>query len=217
MTQALIFDHVRTPRGKGRSGGALHEITPIQLAVQTLEALRDRNSLDTALIDDVVMGVVSPVGEQGCNMARIAALQAGFAETVPGFQLNRFCASGLVAVNLAAARIRAGETDATIAGGVESMSRVPIFSDGGACYSDPQTNWSTWYVPQGIGADLIATMEGFTREELDAYAVESQARAANAWDNGWFGRSGGRHARGPSKPCSPGRINDHQAYERQAA
>lgn len=189
MAEALIYDHVRTPRGKGRPDGALHEITPIQLASQVLEAVRDRNGLDTALVDDVIMGVVSPVGEQGCNMARVAALQAGYAENVAGMQINRFCASGLEAVNIAGARVKAGEADAMLASGVESMSRVPIFSDGGACYSDPRSNWDTWYIPQGIGADLIATMEGFDRETVDAYAVESQARAAHAWNEGWFDRS----------------------------
>ena len=188
-SDALIFDHLRTPRGKGRPDGALHQIAPIRLATQVLEGLRDRSGLDTALVDDVVMGVVSPVGEQGCDMARIAAIQAGYAETVSGLQVNRFCASGLEAINLAGARVKAGEADAMIAAGVESMSRVPIFSDGGACYTDPNTNWETWYIPQGIGADLIATMEGFTRADVDAYAVESQRRAALAWEGGWFDRS----------------------------
>ncbi len=189
MTDAFIYDHVRTPRGRGRPDGALHEITPIQLATQALAALRDRNALDTALVDDVILGVVMPVGEQGCNMGRVAALNAGYAQTVAGVQINRFCASGLEAVNLAAARVAAGEVDAVAAGGVESMSRVPIASDGGACYSDPQVHWATWYVPQGIGADLIATLEGFTRADVDAYALESQRRAARAWAEGWFDRS----------------------------
>ena len=189
MTRALIFDHLRTPRGKGRPDGALHPVTPISLATQTLAGLRDRNGLDTGLVDDVVMGVVSPVGEQGCNMARVAAIQAGYAETVAGVQLNRFCASGLEAINVASARVKAGEADAMVAAGVESMSRVPIFSDGGACYSDPRTNWDTWYIPQGIGADLIATMDGYGRDDVDAYAAESQRRAAMAWDGGWFDRS----------------------------
>lgn len=189
MSEALIFDHLRTPRGKGRPDGALHGIAPIQLATQVLEATRDRNDLDTALVDDVVMGVVTPVAEQGCDMARIAALQAGYAETVAGVQINRFCASGLEAVNMAAARVKAGEADAIIGAGTESMSRVGIFSDGGACYTDPVTNWDTWYVPQGIGADLIATIDGYTREDVDAYAAESQRRASVAWDNGWFDKS----------------------------
>lgn len=189
MSEAFIFDHVRTPRGKGRPDGALHGIAPIRLATQVLEATRDRNNLDTSLVDDVVMGVVTPVGEQGCDMARIAALQAGYAENVAGVQINRFCASGLDAVNMAAARIKAGEADAIIGAGTESMSRVGIFTDGGACYTDPTTNWDTWYVPQGIGADLIATMDGYSRDDVDAYAAESQRRAAYAWDNGWFDKS----------------------------
>lgn len=189
MTEAYIYDHVRTPRGRGRPDGALYEITPIQLATQVLEAVRDRNGLDTALVEDVIMGVVTPVGEQGCNMPRIAALQAAYAQTVSGVQLNRFCASGLEAVNQAAARVIAGDGQAIVAGGAESMSRVPIFGDGGACYSDPQSNWATWYIPQGIGADMLATMEGFDRETVDAYAAQSQARAATAWDGGWFDRS----------------------------
>lgn len=189
MNEAFIYDHVRTPRGKGRHDGALHEITPIQLATQTLAALRDRNDLDTALVDDVVMGCVMPIGEQGCNVARVAALQAGYAETVAGFQLNRFCASGLEAVNIAAARILAGELDGVIGGGIESMSRVPIASDGGACYSDPQTHWQTWYIPQGIGADMIAMQDGYTRDDVDAFAMESQRRAGHARVSGYFDKS----------------------------
>jgi len=189
VTEAFIYDHLRTPRGRGRPDGGLYEVTPIQLATQVLEALRDRNDLDTALIEDVVMGVVTPIGEQGCNMPRIAALQAGYAETVTGVQLNRFCASGLEAVNQAAARMMAGDGMAIVAGGSESMSRVPIFGDGGACYSDPRANWNSWYIPQGIGADTIATMDGFGRETVDAYALESQARAAAAWQGGWFDRA----------------------------
>jgi acetyl-CoA C-acetyltransferase len=189
MTQALIYDHVRTPRGKGRPDGKLHEITPMQLATQTLQALRDRNRLDTALVDDVVLGCVMPVGEQGCNIARVAALNADYAQTVPGQQLNRFCASGLEAVNLAAALVGAKQAQAIVAGGVESMSRVPIASDGGACYTDPSVNWHTYYVPQGIGADLIATQDGYAREDVDAFAVESQRRAAQAWSEGRFAKS----------------------------
>jgi acetyl-CoA C-acetyltransferase len=189
MTDALIFDHVRTPRGKGRPDGKLHEITPIQLATQTLAAVRDRNGLDTALLDDVILGCVMPVGEQGCNIARVAALNADYALTTPGQQLNRFCASGLDAVNLAAALISSEQAQAVAAGGVESMSRVPIGSDGGACYTDPAVNWRTYYLPQGIGADLIATQDGYSREDVDSFAVESQKRAANAWDRGWFKKS----------------------------
>lgn len=189
MTGAFIFDHVRTPRGKGRPDGKLHEITPIQLATQTLAALRDRNRLDTALLDDVILGCVMPVGEQGCNIARVAALNADYALTTPGQQLNRFCASGLDAVNLASALISSEQAQAVAAGGVESMSRVPIGSDGGACYTDPDVNWRTYYLPQGIGADLIATQDGYSRSDVDSFAVESQRRAANAWDRGWFKQS----------------------------
>jgi acetyl-CoA C-acetyltransferase len=189
MTEAYIYDHVRTPRGRGRPDGALHEITPIQLATQSLAAIRDRNQLDTALLDDVILGCVMPIGEQGCNVGRLAALNAGYAESVPGQQLNRFCCSGLEAFNAAAAQIMAGQSQAVIAGGVESMSRVPIASDGGACYTDPSVNWRTYYVPQGIGADLMATQDGFSRTDLDTFAVESQRRAAAAWRNGWFDRS----------------------------
>jgi len=186
MNEAFIYDHVRTPRGRGRSDGALHEITPINLTTQTLAALRDRSELDTSLVEDVIMGCVMPIGEQGCNIARVAALQAGYAESVAGFQLNRFCASGLEAVNLAAARVMSGELDAAVGGGVECMSRVAIASDGGACYSDPQSNWQTWYIPQGIGADMIATQDGYSREDVDAFALESQRRAGSATASGRF-------------------------------
>jgi acetyl-CoA C-acetyltransferase len=187
--QALIYDHVRTVRGRGRADGALHEITPVQLATQTLSAVRERNALDTAQLDDVILGCVMPIGEQGCNIARIAALNADYAQSVPGQQLNRFCASGLEAVNLAAALVGACQAEAIIAGGVESMSRVPIASDGGACYTDPSVNWKTYYTPQGIGADLIATQDGLSREDVDAFALESQRRATHAWQQGWFARS----------------------------
>ena len=189
MTEAYIYDHVRTPRGKGRPDGALHEVPAVQLATQVLQALRDRSDLDTALVDDVMMGCVMAAGEQGGNIARVAAIHAGYAETVPGFQLNRYCASGLEAVNLAAAMVSAGQADAIVGSGVESMSRVPIGSDGGAVYTDPQLVWNTWYIPQGIGADLIATQDRITREQLDAYAVESQRRAAAARQAGYFTRS----------------------------
>lgn len=189
MPDAFIYDHVRTPRGRGKLDGALHEITPVQLAAQTLGAIRDRNELDTSLVDDVVLGVVSPVGEQGADIARIAALVAGYAESVPGQQLNRFCASGLEAVNNAAAQVMSGQSEAVIGGGVESMSRVPIGSDGAAWASDPQVAYHTYFVPQGISADLIATLDGYSREDVDAYAVESQRRAAAAWREGRFARS----------------------------
>jgi len=186
MTDAYILDHVRTPRGRGKPDGALHGITPIQLLTQVLQSLRDRNELDTSLVEDVIMGCVAPVGEQGANIARVAALNAGYAQGVPGKQLNRFCASGLEAVNTAAALVMSGQADLVIAGGVESMSRIPMGSDGGAMATDPQVAWNTYFVPQGISADLIATIYGISREDCDAYAAESQRRAAAAWQNGWF-------------------------------
>jgi len=189
MADAFIFDHVRTPRGRGKPDGALHEITPIQLAAQTLDALHRRSDLDTGLVDDVVLGCVSPIGEQGGNIARVAALVAGYAETVAGQQLNRFCASGLEAVNNAAAQVMSGQSEAVVAGGVESMSRVPMGSDGAAWVSDPAVAWQTCVVPQGVGADLIATLDGFSRTDVDAFAAESQRRAAHAWTSGLFSRS----------------------------
>ena len=189
MTEAFIYDHVRSPRGKGRPDGALHEITPISLASQALTALRDRSGLDTALLDDVVLGCVAPLGEQGANIARVAALHAGYAETVPGKQINRFCASGLEAVNTVAAQVMSGQAQLAVGGGVESMSRIPMGADGGAWPIDPAVSFPTYFVPQGISADLIATLDGYSREQLDAYAVESQRRAAEAWQQGWFARS----------------------------
>lgn len=189
MTDAYIFDAVRTPRGKGRPDGALNQITPVQLATQVLEAIRDRNDLDTSLVDDVILGCVSPVGEQGSDIARIAVLNADYAETTAGFQINRFCASGLEAVNIAAAKVMAGEVDMAIGGGVESMSRVPMGSDGGAWAMDPALAFKTYFAPQGIGADLIATKYGFSRDDVDAYAVESQKRAAASWQEGRFAKS----------------------------
>ncbi|MFK7958690.1 MAG: acetyl-CoA C-acetyltransferase [Lysobacterales bacterium] len=189
MTDAYIFDHVRTPRGRGKASGSLHEVTPIELVRQVLEALRDRNGLDTSKVDDVVMGCVSPVGEQGANVARVGALMADYDQTVPGKQLNRFCASGLEAVNTAAAQVMAGQSDLCIGGGVESMSRVPMGSDGGAMAIDPNVAYNTYFAPQGIGADLIATKYGFSREDVDQYAATSQDRAAHAWEQGYFDRS----------------------------
>ena len=189
MADAFIYDHVRTPRGRGKPDGALHATTPIQLAAQTLGALRDRSALDTALLDDVVLGCVSPVGEQGANVARVAVLVAGYAESVPGQQLNRFCASGLEAVNNAAAQVMSGQSVAVVAGGVESMSRVPMGSDGGAWAADPAVAWATYFVPQGVGADLIATLDGYSRSDVDRYAAESQKRAATAWAEGRFAKS----------------------------
>ncbi len=189
MTEAYLYDHVRTPRGKGKPDGALHEITPIQLATQMLQAIRDRSRLDTRLVEDVILGCVVPVGEQGGNIARIAALNADFAQTVPGVQINRYCGSGLEAVNFAAAKIRGGLADLVIGGGVESMSRIPMGADGGAWAMDPQVANKTYFVMQGISADLLATKYGLTRQDCDAYAVESQRRAAQAWAEGRFAKS----------------------------
>ncbi|WCL54888.1 acetyl-CoA C-acetyltransferase [Gimibacter soli] len=189
MTEAFIYDAVRTPRGKGRADGALHEITPIQLSTQMLEAVRDRNNLDTSLVDDVVLGCVSPVGEQGADIARVSAINAGYSEQTAGFQVNRFCASGLEAVNIAAAKVMSGEADFAIGGGVESMSRVPMGSDGGAWPVDPSVAFKSYFVPQGISADLIATKYGYSRDDVDAYAVESQVRAKKSWDEKRFTKS----------------------------
>ncbi len=189
MADAFIYDHVRTPRGRGKADGSLHGITPIQLAAQALAAVRDRNGLDTSLLDDVVLGCVSPLGEQGADIARVAVLVAGYDESVPGQQLNRFCASGLEAVNSAAAQVMSGQSHGVVAGGVESMSRVPMGSDGGAWAVDPAVAYNTYFVPQGVGADLIATLDGYTRETVDGFAAESQRRAAAAWAEGRFARS----------------------------
>ena len=186
MTEAYVFDAVRTPRGKGKKDGTLHEVKPVDLLAGTLEALRKRHGFDTAAVDDVVMGVVSPIGEQGSVIAKVAALKAGWDWRCAGVQINRFCASGLEAVNLAAQKVRSGWEDLVVAGGVESMSRVPIGSDGGAWAQDPATNLKTAFVPQGIGADLIATLEGFSRADVDAFAVTSQQRAGAARAAGYF-------------------------------
>jgi acetyl-CoA C-acetyltransferase len=183
---AFIYDHVRTPRGKGRSDGALHEVTSVQLVTQLLRAVRDRNTLDTALLDDVIIGTAQPVGEQGGVLARAAVLNAGFAQTVGGQQVHRFCASGLDAVNLVAAQVHAGVMQAGIGGGVESMSRTVMGYDSGAWTSDPDVAFHNYYAPQGIGADMIATLDGFTRADVDGYAVESQRRAAQSWAEGRF-------------------------------
>ncbi|MBX8690261.1 acetyl-CoA C-acetyltransferase, partial [Mycobacterium sp. 20091114027_K0903767] len=187
--EAFIYEAIRTPRGKQR-GGALNEIKPVNLVVGLIEEIRSRYpDLDETLISDVILGVVSPVGDQGGDIARTAGLVAKLPETTGGFQLNRFCASGLEAVNLAAQKVRSGWDDLVLAGGVESMSRVPMGSDGGAWASDPETNYRIGFVPQGIGADLIATIEGFTRDDVDAYAARSQERAAAAWSGGYFAKS----------------------------
>ena len=189
MPDAFIYDHVRTPRGRGKADGALHEVTALNLATQALAALRERNKLDPALVDDVVLGCVDPVGEAGGDIARVAALTAGYGNGVPGVQINRFCASGLDAVNFAAAEIMSGQHDMTIGGGVESMSRVGIGAAGGAWPMDPAIALKSYFMPQGISADLIATKYGFSRDDVDAYAVESQKRAATAWNEGRFARS----------------------------
>jgi acetyl-CoA C-acetyltransferase len=189
MTEAFIYDAVRTPRGKGRSSGALHEVTPMRLATTALEAVRDRNELDTSLVDDVVLGCVMPVGEQGADIARVAVIQSGYAETTAGVQINRFCASGLEACNMAAAQVMSGQSQMAIGGGVESMSRVPMGSDGGAWATDPAVAMPTYFVPQGISADLIATKYGFSRDDVDSYAVESQKRAKRSWDESRFKKS----------------------------
>jgi acetyl-CoA C-acetyltransferase len=188
-TEAYIFDAVRTPRGRGKKDGSLHSVKPISLLITVLHALQERNSLDTAQVDDIVMGCVTAVGDQGADIAKTAALAADWDETVAGVTLNRFCASGLEAVNLAAMKVRSGWEDLVVAGGVEAMSRVPMGSDGGAWATDPETNLHTGFMPQGIGADLIATIDGFSREDVDNFAVKSQQKAANAWENGYFSRS----------------------------
>ncbi|PKW19825.1 acetyl-CoA C-acetyltransferase [Saccharopolyspora spinosa] len=190
MSEAFVYDAIRTPRGRGKQTGSLHGVKPISLVVGLIQELRRRQpQLDPALIDDIVLGVVSPVADQGGDIAKTAAIAAGLPDTVSGVQLNRFCASGLEAVNIAAQKVRSGWEDAVLAGGVESMSRVPMGSDGGAWAMDPETNFATSFVPQGIGADLIATIEGFDRTTVDTYAAESQDRAAKAWADGRFARS----------------------------
>ncbi|RYY97973.1 MAG: acetyl-CoA C-acetyltransferase [Alphaproteobacteria bacterium] len=190
MAEAYIYDAVRTPRGKGKNTGSLHEITSLQLATQALKAIKERNGLkDTSKIDDVILGCVTPIGEQGSDIARIAVLNADYSETTAGVQVDRFCASGLEACNIAAAKVMTGEADMAIGGGVEAMSRVPMGSNGGAWASNPEIAMKSYFAPQGIGADLIATKYGFSRDDVDAYAVESQKRAARAWKEGRFNKS----------------------------
>jgi acetyl-CoA C-acetyltransferase len=189
MTEAFIYDAVRTPRGRGKASGALHSVTPIALAVTALKALAERNALDTGAVEDVVLGCVEPVAEQGADIARLAVLEAGYAETTAGVQINRFCASGLEACNMAAAQVMSGQSDMAVGGGVESMSRVPMGASGGAWAMDPEVAFHTYFVPQGISADLVATKYGMSRTDVDAYAVESQQRAARAWEEGRFQRS----------------------------
>ncbi len=207
--QAFIYEAIRTPRGKQR-GGALHSVKPVDLVSGLIdEVLARHGGLDPADVNDVILGVVSPVGEQGAVIARTAALNSGLPETVPGTQINRFCASGLEATNLAAAKVASGFDDLVLAGGVESMSRVPMGSDGGALFTDPATAYDHYIVPQGIGADLIATIEGFSREDVDAYAAESQARAEKAWTSGYFAKSVV-----PVKDINGVTILDHDEHRR---
>ena len=190
MTDAYLYDAIRTPRGRGKSTGSLYEVKPVSLVTGLLHALQERNpSLDPAQIEDVVLGCVAPIGDQGADIAKTAALAAGLPDSVPGVQLNRFCASGLEAVNQAASRVRSGWEDLIVAGGVESMSRVPMGSDGGPWAMDPETAFAAGFVPQGISADLIATIEGYDRDAVDAFAAQSHARAAAAWADGRFTRS----------------------------
>ncbi|KAA2242054.1 acetyl-CoA C-acetyltransferase [Salinarimonas soli] len=189
MPEAYIYDHVRTPRGRGKADGSLHEVTSVDLSVTTLGAIRDRNGVDPVLIEDVVLGCVDPIGEAGGDIARAAALKAGFGKDTPGVQINRFCASGLDAVNLAAAQVMSGMKDLAIGGGVESMSRIGMSASGGAWPVDPGIAIPNYFLPQGISADLIATKYGFTRDDCDAYAVQSQKRAAAAWEAGRFAKS----------------------------
>ncbi|HEY3814866.1 MAG TPA: acetyl-CoA C-acetyltransferase [Caulobacteraceae bacterium] len=189
MTEAYIYDAVRTPRGKGKKDGSLHEITGLSLITQQLQALRDRNGLDTALVDDVILGCVTPVGEEGADIARTAVLTAGYAQSTSGVQINRFCSSGLEACNMAAAKVIAGEAVMAVGGGVEVMSRVPMGSDGGAWPVDPMAAFPTYFVPQGVSADMIASKWGFSRDDVDAYSVESHKRAAKSWADGRFKKS----------------------------
>jgi acetyl-CoA C-acetyltransferase len=189
MTQALIFDALRTPRGKGKADGALHSVKPVTLVAGLLTALQQRTALDTSQVDDVVLGCVTPIGDQGSDIAKTAVQVAEWDVSVAGVQINRFCASGLEAVNLGAMKVRSGFEDLVVVGGVESMSRVPMGSDGGAWALDPQTNLQGHFTPQGIGADLIATLEGFSRQDVDAYALHSQQKAARARADGSFNKS----------------------------
>ncbi len=189
MPEAYIYDHVRTPRGRGKKDGALHEVPAVRLASVALEAIEDRNELDTGLIDDVILGCVDPVGEAGGDIARAAVFAAGYADSVPGIQINRFCASGLDAVNMGAGQIMSGQHDLVISGGVESMSRIGLGASGGAWAIDPQVALPSYFMPQGVSADLIATKYGFSRDDVDGYAVESQKRSANSWEKGYFSKS----------------------------
>ncbi|MEL6785638.1 MAG: beta-ketoacyl synthase N-terminal-like domain-containing protein, partial [Pseudomonadota bacterium] len=209
MPEAFIYDHVRTPRGRGKKDGSLHEVPSNALAASVLESLRDRNDLDTQLVDDVVLGCVDPVKEAGGDIARTAVLQANYHEDVAGIQVNRYCASGLDAVNLAASKIMSGADDVAIGGGVESMSRVGIGAAGNAWPMDPSVAVPAYFVPQGISADLIASKYGFSRDDVDAYAVESQKRAADAWEKGYF-----KDAIAPVKDINGLTLLDHDEHMR---
>lgn len=189
MTKVYVYDHVRTPRGRGKKDGSLHEVPSVRLAAKVLEALRDRNGMDTAKVDDIIMGCVDPVMDAGAVIPKAAAFEAGYSTRAPGMQISRFCASGLDAVNLAAAKVAQGSDDLVVAGGVESMSRVGLGMSGGAWFMDPSVNFPAYFMPQGVSADLIATKYGFSRADVDAYAVESQKRAAHAWKKGYFAGS----------------------------
>ena len=189
MTDCYIYDAIRTPRGKGKKNGSLHEITAVDLATQVLNNIKERNNIDTADVDDVILGCVSPVGEQGANIARTAVLNADYNQSVAGVQINRFCASGLEATNMAAAQVMSGQSQMTIGGGVESMSRVPMGSDGGAMVADPEVAIKNYFVPQGVSADMIASKYGYSRDDVDSYAVESQKRAKKSWDEKKFSKS----------------------------
>ncbi|KSV68541.1 3-ketoacyl-CoA thiolase [Sinorhizobium sp. GW3] len=189
MTKVFVYDHVRTPRGRGKKDGSLHEVPSVRLAAKMLEAVRDRNDLDTSTVDDIIMGCVDPVMDAGAVIPKAAAFEAGYSTRAPGMQISRFCASGLDAVNFGAAKIAQGADDIVIAGGVESMSRVGLGMSGGAWFMDPSVNLPAFFMPQGVSADLIATKYGFSRDDVDAYAVESQKRAAHAWEQGYFKKS----------------------------
>ncbi|MGV1801604.1 acetyl-CoA C-acetyltransferase [Agrobacterium vitis] len=189
MTDVYVYDHVRTPRGRGKKDGALHEVPSVRLAAKALQAIRDRNGLDTSTVDDIIMGCVDPVMDAGAVIPKAAAFEAGYSTKAPGIQISRFCASGLDAINLAAGKIATGADDIVIAGGVESMSRVGLGMSGGAWFMDPSVNFPAFFMPQGVSADLIATKYGFSRDDVDAYAVESQKRSANSWEKGYFDKS----------------------------
>ena len=209
MADAFIYDHVRTPRGRGKKDGSLHEVPSARLGARVLEAIRDRNELDTSTVDDVVFGCVDPVMEAGGDIARASIFEAGYATEAPGMQINRFCASGLDAVNMGAAKIGQGADDIVITGGVESMSRVGIGMSGGAWFMDPSVNLPSYFMPQGVSADLIATKYGFSRDDVDAYSVESQKRAAHAWEKGYF-----KDAIVPVKDQNGLTILDHDEHMR---